>query len=159
VPVVQLSLHAEESPAYHLELGRKLAPLRDQGVFIMGSGNVLHNLRRMNPAYAERAFDWAQRFDGQVKRIMSECPANLPSVVSHPDYALAVPTTEHFLPLYYLAGLCDAAGEPAQAFLEGGAMGSLTMTSYGLGLGEIASSGSGSGAEVPASVPPEQTNL
>ena len=159
VPVLQLSLHAEEAPAYHLELGRKLAPLRDQGVFIMASGNVVHNLRRMNRAYVERAFGWAERFDAQVMRIMSERPGDLPEVVEHPDYPLAVPTTEHSLPLYYLAGLCDAAGEPAHAFLEGGAMGSLTMTSYGLGLGEIVSFGSGAGAEVPASVPPEQTNL
>ena len=98
---------------------------------------------------------------GERKRIMSERTGDLPEIIEHPDCALAVPTTEHFLPLYYLAGLCDAAGEPAQAFLEGGAMGSLTMTSYGLGLGEIVSScsGAGAGAEVPASVPPEQTNL
>ncbi|MFL6692818.1 MAG: 4,5-DOPA dioxygenase extradiol, partial [Ramlibacter sp.] len=62
VPVLQLSLHAEEGPEYHVDLGRKLAALREQGVFVMGSGNVVHNLRRMNPGYAERAFDWAKRF-------------------------------------------------------------------------------------------------
>jgi 4,5-DOPA dioxygenase extradiol len=159
VPVLQLSLHAEESPEYHVELGRKLAPLREQGIFVMGSGNVVHNLRRMNPGYAERAFDWAQRFDEAVRRVMVESPGDLARVTSHPDYAMAVPTPEHFLPLYYLAGLCDQAGQAASAFVEGGAMGSLTMTSYGLGLGAIASTGPGSAGSLPSSVPPEQTNL
>ena len=159
VPVLQLSLHAEENPEYHVELGRKLAPLREQGVFIMGSGNVVHNLRRMNRGYEDRAFDWAERFDETVRRVMKESPGDLPRVVSHPDYAMAVPTPEHFMPLYYLAGLCDQAGKAASAFVEGGAMGSLTMTSYGLDLGEIASPGGGSGGTLPSSVPPEQTNL
>jgi len=159
VPVLQLSLHAEEGPEYHVDLGRKLAGLREQGVFVMGSGNVVHNLRRMNPGYADRAFDWAERFDDAVRRVMTESPGDLPRVVSHPDYAMAVPTPEHFMPLYYLAGMCAQAGTAATAFVEGGAMGSLTMTSYGLGLGDIASSGGGSGSTLPRSVPPEQTNL
>ncbi|MFL6691601.1 MAG: DODA-type extradiol aromatic ring-opening family dioxygenase, partial [Ramlibacter sp.] len=153
------SLHAEEGPEYHVDLGRKLAALREQGVFVMGSGNVVHNLRRMNPGYADRAFDWAERFDEAVRRVMTESPGDLPRVVSHPDYAMAVPTPEHFMPLYYIAGMCDQAGTVATAFVEGGAMGSLTMTSYGLGLGEIASVGGGSGGSLPPTVPPEQTNL
>jgi 4,5-DOPA dioxygenase extradiol len=159
VPVLQLSLHAEESPDYHIELGRKLGALREQGVFIMGSGNVVHNLRLMNRAYPEHGYDWAERFDQAVQQVMTESPGELARVSSHPDYRMAVPTPEHFMPLYYLAGLCQHAGEAASVFVEGAAMGSLTMTSYGLGLGAIASAGSGSGANVPASVPPEQTNI
>ena len=159
VPVLQLSLHAEEGPEYHVELGRKLAPLRQRRIFLMRSGNVVHNLGRMNRSHGDRAFDWAERFDEAVKRVMAESPGDLPRLTSHPDYPMAVPTTEHFLPLYYLAGLCDTAGEPASVLVEGGSMGSLTMTSFGIGVGGIAAAGSGFGASVPASVPPEQTNL
>ena len=161
IPVVQLSLHAEEPPEYHVEIGRKLAPLRDRGVFILGSGNVVHNLRRMNPAYADRAFDWGERFDTEVERVMTGNPRELVDIGRHPDYALSAPTPEHFMPLYYLAGLCDAAGETAQPFAKGAAMGSLTMTSYTLGLAQRPSdvSVTGEGAATPLSVPPEQTNI
>ena len=161
IPVVQLSLHGGEPAEYHLDLGRRLAPLRERGVFIVGSGNVVHNLRRMNRALPDSAADWAERFDAEVESIMTTHPGELAGVARHPDYDLSVPTPEHFLPLHYLAGLCEAAGEPASVFLKGGTMSSLTMTSYTLGLEPPPppGKGSGQGASIPASVPPEQTNL
>ena len=96
-------------------------------------------------------------------RVMTSAPGTLATVRRHAAYAMAVPTPEHFLPLAYLAGLCEAAGETAQPFAEGGTMGSLTMTSYTLGLrapGEKRGDGSdGSSMPDPARVPPEQTNI
>jgi len=162
VPVLQLSLHAGAPFDYHLELGRRLAPLRERGIFILGSGNVVHNLRRMDPAQRDSVFDWGGRFDAEVKAIMGSDPGRLPTVASHRDYAASVPTAEHFLPLLYLAGLCEAAGEPARTFVEGGSMGSLTMTSYLLGRIDLPHARTGAsvaGLPDPACVPPEQTNL
>jgi 4,5-DOPA dioxygenase extradiol len=161
IPVVQLSLHAEEPPERHVEIGRALAPLRESGVFIVGSGNVVHNLRRMDRSHVGGAFDWAERFDARVQHVMATTPAALADAPRHPDYALSAPTPEHFMPLYYLAGLCAQAGEPATPFVTGGSMGSLTMTSFTLGLDWTAPvpDASGQGATVPASTPPEQTNL
>lgn len=160
VPVLQLAVHAAAPFEYHVELGAKLAPLRDRGVFIVGSGNVVHNLRRMDRSLVDRGFDWGERFDGHVREVMTSRPGSLADVRRHPDYALAVPTPEHFLPIAYLAGLCTAAGEPAQAFAQGCTMGSLSMTSYLLGMAppRARSSGDGEAAAMPAGTPPEQTN-
>jgi 4,5-DOPA dioxygenase extradiol len=133
VPVVQLSIHAGKDIDYHIALGARLAPLRARGVMIVGSGNVVHNLRRIDFRRPDLAFDWGERFDAEVRRIMTRAPRELAGVAAHPDYAPSVPTAEHFLPLAYLAGLCEAAGEPAQVLIEGCTMGSISMTSYILG--------------------------
>jgi 4,5-DOPA dioxygenase extradiol len=161
IPVLQLSIHSGEGPQYHLELGARLAPLRERGIFIVGSGNVVHNLRRVDWALQDRAYDWGERFDGEVKRIMTTDPRQLPSVQGHPDYPAAVPTPEHFLPLMYLAGLCGAAGEPAVPFAEGGTLGAITMTSYLLGATAPHGTGTDAAGAIPdpRKVPPEQTNL
>jgi 4,5-DOPA dioxygenase extradiol len=162
IPVLQLSLHGAEGIEYHIDLGARLAPLRERGIFILGSGNVVHNLRVIDRQRHDSAYDWGERFDAAVKEIMTTDPGRLPEVLRHPDYAASVPTPEHFLPLAYLAGLCRAAGEPAVPFVEGGVMGSLTMTSYLLGAppqagGNVTASG-GDALPDPALVPPEQTN-
>jgi 4,5-DOPA dioxygenase extradiol len=163
IPVVQLSIHSAAPFEYHVELGARLAPLRERGIFIVGSGNVVHNLRRIDWQHAEGGFEWAERFDRAVKGVMTSDPAGLASVVQHADFPLAVPTPEHFLPLAYLAGLCQAAGEVADVFVEGGTMGSLTMTSYALGFAptaRLAAGATGAAAALPDphDVPPEQTN-
>jgi 4,5-DOPA dioxygenase extradiol len=132
VPVLQLSIHAAKDPAYHLELGAALAPLRERGVMIVASGNVVHNLRRIDWQRPDAAFDWAVRFDEAVREIMTTDPARIVDIGSHPDYPLAVPTPEHFLPLLYLAGLAQAAGKPATILADGYDMGSLSMTAYAL---------------------------
>lgn len=159
IPVLQLSLHAAAPLDYHLELAARLAPLRERGIFILGSGNVVHNLRRIAWSHGDRGFDWAERFDAHVREIMTRDPAALADVDGHSDFALAVPTPEHFLPLAYLAGLCTAAGAVAQPFAEGCTLGSLSMTSYLLGLQPPAAGASGGeAASLPTSTPPEQTN-
>lgn len=162
IPVLQLSLHGGEDAQYHLDLGARLAPLRERGVFILGSGNVVHNLRRIDWSRPDSAYDWGERFDGEVRRLMTSDPAALPLVTGHPDYAEAVPTDEHFLPLLYIAGLAAASGEAAQPFAEGGTLGSITMTSYLVGgTPPRADGGDGEGGPLPdpRRVPPEQTNL
>lgn len=138
----------------------RLAPLRDRGVFILGSGNAVHNLRRIEWSDGNRGFDWSERFDEHVHSVMTSAPAALADVEKHPDYPLAVRTTEHFLPLAYVAGLCTAAGEAAQPFAEGRTLGSLSMTSYILGMQPPAAGARPDDAQsMPAHVPPEQTNI
>ena len=162
VPVVQLSIHAAADISYHFELGRSLAALRKRGVFILGSGNVVHNLGEIDWSLRDGSFDWGQRFDAAVKQIMTSAPGTLPDVVAHPDYAMSVPTAEHFLPLAYLAGLCEEAGDVAEVLTEGGTLGSITMTSYLLGCSDLrrgaASQGPAAGLPDPETVAPENTN-
>jgi 4,5-DOPA dioxygenase extradiol len=163
VPVVQLSIHAGEELQYHLDLGAKLAALRERGIFMLGSGNVVHNLRRAAWDREDELFDWGQEFDAAVQETMTTDPPALARSEQHPAYDLAVPTPEHFLPLAYLAGLCGAAREPAQVLCEGGTLGSITMTSYVLGCRSLpkplaADAAAGALAEQ-ADVPPEHSNL
>jgi 4,5-DOPA dioxygenase extradiol len=161
IPVVQVSTHGGMEADYHLQLGAALAPLRERGVLILGSGNVVHNLRRIDFRKPDLAFDWGERFDAEVKGIMTSRPASLAGVAAHPDYAPSVPTPEHFLPLMYLAGLCAAANEPAVPFAEGCTMGSISMTSYILGGAAPRANDAAEGAATlpdPRVVPPDDTN-
>ena len=132
IPVVQLSINALKPFDYHLKLGAKLARLRERGILIIGSGNVVHNLGLIDWRRPAAGFDWNLRFDDAVKAVMTSVPADILKLTEHPDYRRAAPTPEHFLPLLYLAGL--AGEEPARILTEGHAMGSLSMTAYGLGL-------------------------
>jgi 4,5-DOPA dioxygenase extradiol len=133
VPVVQLSIDASKSPDYHVELGAALAPLRERGVLIVGSGNVVHNLRMLQWDKPHGAFDWAEEFDEAARTIMAERPADIAALASHPLYERASPTPDHLLPLFYLGGLAAAAGEPGRVLIDGYAMGSLSMTSHLVG--------------------------
>jgi 4,5-DOPA dioxygenase extradiol len=133
VPVVQLSVNSAKTLGWHVEMGARLAPLRAEGVLVLASGNVVHNLHLMDPRLEHSGFDWAERFDGAARAAMTKEPAKVTALERHPDYVLAAPTPDHFLPLLYLAGLADAAESPAEVLLEGCAMGSLSMTSYTVG--------------------------
>jgi 4,5-DOPA dioxygenase extradiol len=92
IPVVQLSINASKPFEHHLDLGRKLAPLRERGVLIVGSGNVVHNLRGMNWKLSDHGYDWAQRFNQDAKERMLTDPTEFTTLDAHPDYRNAVPT-------------------------------------------------------------------
>jgi 4,5-DOPA dioxygenase extradiol len=163
LPVVQLSINGWRDDAeYHLDLGRRLAPLRERGVLVVGSGNVVHNLRAVDWSQPEGGFDWAQRFEEASREILTTSPGSIASMASHPDHRLAVPTPDHFLPLLYIAGMAQAAGEPLTPLIEGYAYGSLSMTSYVLGSvasvpGPLSDGAAGS-LPPPEVVPPEDSN-
>jgi len=158
IPVVQLSINALKPLDFHVDLGRRLAPLRERGVMILGSGNVVHNLRRIEWDKPDAGFDWAQRFDNAVVDQLAADPGDIVTVADHPDYDLAVPTPDHFIPLLYIAGLAAASGETMQPLVRGYAMGSLSMTCYGVGTDVGCEEGEGA-ATVPEGVPPDQTNI
>lgn len=132
IPVVQLSLDARKPLDWHLALGAKLDALRRHGVLVVGSGNVVHNLRAIDWRQPDAGFDWAQRFDEDARTLMAERPHDIATLASHPDYRMAVPTDEHFLPLLYLAGLSAAAGRASDVLVDGYAYGSLSMTAFTL---------------------------
>ena len=158
MPVVQLSINALKPLDYHVELGAKLAPLRDKGVLIVGSGNVVHNLGRVQWNKPDAAFDWAERFDDAVVDQLATDPGAILRTTEHPDFDLAVPTPDHFIPLLYIAGLAAAAGEPLDPLIRGYAMGSLSMTCYGLGVDAGCREESGA-ATLPGDVPADQSNI
>jgi 4,5-DOPA dioxygenase extradiol len=130
IPVVQLSVDGSKPPEYHVELGRALEPLRRRGVLVVASGNVVHNLRRIQWNDPEGAFDWAIDFDETARRIMGTDPGAIASLFDHPHFALAAPTPDHLLPLFYVAGMAAAAGTTTSVLEGGYAMGSLSMTSH-----------------------------
>ncbi len=134
IPVVQLSLDFLKEPRLHFELARRLAPLRTQGVLIIGSGNLVHNLRVMRYGQGERPYDWAVSFDETVARLIEERRFDRLT-----DYAglgreaeLSIPTNEHYLPLLY--ALATAREEDAVAFpVTGIDLGSVSMRCVRIG--------------------------
>lgn len=134
IPVVQLSINADKPLDYHLDLGAKLAPLRERGVLVVASGNVVHNLRAMDWSLADDGYDWAKRFDEDAKALMLSDPADAARLDGHTDFRRAVPTPDHFIPLLYLAGLAGVGKrDELDVLVDGYAYGSLSMTAYTLG--------------------------
>lgn len=135
VPVVQLSIDKTRPPAFHYELGRRLRALRDEGVLVIGSGNVVHNLR----AYAWKRqpvqpLDWATRFEATVRHLIEQ--GDHAQLVDYPslgrDAELSIPTPEHYLPLLYVLGASCA--DEAMSFPTGGTDGgSMSMLSVQIG--------------------------
>jgi len=160
IPVVQLSINAQKPAEWHVAMGAKLAALRERGVLVVGSGNVVHNLRAMDWKRPDAAFDWNTRFDEAAKQLLAERPGDAAALVGHRDYAISAPTPEHFLPLLYLAGFAAATGVGAGVLVEGPAYGSLSMTSYTAGPGCPPSTPDGPGAAPMATrLPPEASNI
>ena len=160
VPVVQLAINAFEPLEYHLTLGAKLSMLRERGVLILGSGNIVHNLAGMDPALADKGFDWARRFDDQACAQLLTDPAAVIRLREHPDYPAAVPTPDHFLPMLYFAGLAAAGGDDVDVLTDGCAYGSLSMTSYTLGLGDTRiAKVDGDAGPLAIGVPVDETNI
>jgi 4,5-DOPA dioxygenase extradiol len=157
IPVVQLSIHVHRDLDFHFELGARLAPLRERGILIVASGNVVHNLRAIDWGTPDAGFDWAERFDEAARDVVTKRPKDIASLLSHPDYAKAVPTPDHFLPLVYFAGLASADTKPAQLLAPGYAYGSLSMTCYTLDAACPTTKGEGPAAELPPD--PEDANV
>jgi 4,5-DOPA dioxygenase extradiol len=137
VPVVQMSLDYYQDAQYHYDLGKELAPLRDNGVLIIGSGNLVHNLGlvawdKMNAP--EFGFDWAIEANEKMKKfILSGDHKALINYRSQGKaFELAIPTPDHFLPLLYILAL-KKEKEEIRLFNDKAVMGSLTMTSVAIG--------------------------
>jgi 4,5-DOPA dioxygenase extradiol len=160
IPVVQLAINANEDIDYHFELGTKLAALRERGVLILGSGNVVHNLGGMNPALAEDGFDWAQRFDEEARSRMVANPAEVTTLDAHPDFRYAVPTPDHFIPLLYIAGVAAVGKTAPEVLIDGYAYGSLSMTAYTVGIAhiDVPAAASGSAGDL-GDAPPAASNI
>ncbi len=162
IPVVQLSIDARRPFEYHLALGAQLAPLRERGVLIVGSGNIVHNLRAVRWEAPDLGFDWAHRFDDAARAALTAMPADLARLESHADFRQAVPTPDHFIPALYFAGLAMAAARPARVLIDGYALGSLSMTSYTLDAKCPVAQNDGAPAATipdPATIPSDETNL
>lgn len=135
VPVVQLSIDETRPASFHYEVGARLRPLRDEGILVMGSGNLIHNLH----AYAwgkhpVEPFDWAVRFEEQARALM--LAANHAPLIEYEslgrDAMLAAPTPDHYLPLLYVLGAAHP-GEEASFPVEGIDGGSVSMLTVRIG--------------------------
>lgn len=125
IPVVQVSLDAGAPPSFHYELGRELGRLRKEGVLILGSGNMVHNLGTM--AWQDEGFDWAVESDRAMAELIGA--ADHQTMIDYrnlPNARQAIPTEEHYLPLLYVLG---AAGKdsPATFLSERVTLGSISM--------------------------------
>ena len=132
IPVFQLSMDYTQPPQYHYELAAELKALREEGVLIVGSGNIVHNLGMMR--LDNKAYDWNKEFDSTIRKYISV--GDHKSIINYDKLGqvakLAVPTNEHYLPLLYALG----ASEKAEAFSfynEDSQLGSVSMTSVKIG--------------------------
>lgn len=134
VPVLQLSLSLSHPPEYHYELGKQLSKLRNQGVLIVGSGNLVHNLRQIKWEPGAKPYDWAVDFDNRVRKDLTE--RNFESLLydfhKTPEGKLSIPTLEHYLPLHYILGAADKV-EQLKFEYEELENGSISMRSFRLG--------------------------
>jgi 4,5-DOPA dioxygenase extradiol len=134
VPVVQLSIDGTLPPRAHYELGRKLAPLREEGVLLFGSGNVVHNLRAMQADAGDSAPDWARGFNDVVRGAV--LAGDHETVVDYerqgPTARMSAPTPDHYLPLLYVLG-AQQPGDTVSLPVEGFQLGTISMLSVQVG--------------------------
>jgi len=129
VPAFQLSLDERPGFEQHLELGREIQSLRERGVLILGSGNIVHNLRRIDWNNPQGAYDWAVEFDAKVKTAVDAHDARAlaePQKWGDTLLATAHPTVEHYLPLLYCMGSTDERDSVSYPY-EGFDFGSISM--------------------------------
>lgn len=132
VPIVQLSIDETQPAAFHFELGKRLAPLRDEGILIAGSGNLVHNLHTYAwGKHTPEPYDWAVRFETTAKELMVK--GDFDPLVNYDslerDALLAIPTPDHYLPLLYVLGSRKTDDEitfPVQG-VDGGSISMLTV--------------------------------
>ena len=132
IPVFQLSIDYTQGPEYHYELGKQLNALRYRGVLIVGSGNIVHNLRKLNWGNQNaQPFDWALEFDQNVKQKLYNQQFN--DLVNYENMGqsalLSIPTNEHYLPMLYILGFMEK-GERIETIYEAYEFGSLSMRSF-----------------------------
>jgi 4,5-DOPA dioxygenase extradiol len=137
IPVIQLSLNYRQPARFHYDLARELAPLREKGVLIVGSGNMVHNLRLVSWENLNKSgfvFDWAAKAGERMKNfILSGDHDSLINYRSQGrEFELAIPTPEHYLPLLYALG-SKYEGDAVTLFNDKAVGGSLTMTSVKIG--------------------------
>ena len=131
VPVLQLSLDHDKSAQWHYELAKDLAVLRDKGMLIIGSGNMVHNLQMMNWENPTEVYDWAAEMNANFKEYILH--GKHQDLINYPSLGkgamLSVPTPEHFLPMLYVLGL-KGKKEGVKFFNDKTVMGSVSMTSF-----------------------------
>ena len=132
IPTLQLSLDAKRPAAFHYQLGQKLKYLRRQGVLIIGSGNMVHNLGIM--AWQQSAFDWALAFDARLASLIQagDHQRLIDYTTLGENAELAIPTNEHYLPLLYILAMQEKDEKPS-FFCEKVTLGSISMRSFKLG--------------------------
>ena len=120
IPVLQLSLVLSEPAEYHLNIGKQLAKLRNQGILILASGNLVHNLRKLNWNTYSKPFDWAFEFDQWTKLNLEtrNFTALMNDFLKTEAGRLSVPTIEHYVPLFYILGASDPQDELMFEFEE-----------------------------------------
>jgi 4,5-DOPA dioxygenase extradiol len=128
VPIVQLSIDATQPAQFHYDLGKRLAMLRDEGVLIIGSGDVVHNLGVINWSAGAAPFDWATRFNDHVRDCLKR--RDHEPLIAYGKYGedarLSIPTPEHYLPLLYCIG-AQEPDEPVSFAVDGIELGSISM--------------------------------
>ncbi len=135
IPIVQLSIDETQPPEFHYEIGKRLAPLRDEGVLIIGSGNLVHNLHTYAwGSHRVEPFDWAIRFEKQARELLlkgDHAPLIAYETLGR-DAQLSIPTPEHYLPLLYVIAT-RREGEQVTFPVEGVDGGSVSMLTVRLG--------------------------
>lgn len=135
IPVVQLSIDETQPPSFHFEVGKKLAPLRDEGVLIVGSGNLVHNLHTYAwGRHMPDPYDWAVRFENQARAMMlaGEYQPLLDYEKLGRDAMLSIPTPDHYLPLLYVIATRQE-GDALTFPIEGMDGGSISMLAVQVG--------------------------
>ena len=134
VPVMQLSIYMEQPPAYHLKLAQQLRALREKGILIVGSGNIVHNLRKISWETDALAFDWAIEFDEWVKQKLEkrDFESIALEALNSATGKLAHPTPDHWYPFIYSLGAADP-NEELSTIYEGLQNASISMRSVCFG--------------------------
>jgi 4,5-DOPA dioxygenase extradiol len=159
IPVVQLSINGTKDLDYHFELGRRLAPLREHGVMVIGSGNIVHNLSAGNLSMLNEGYEWTKRFDDAARDLVLSDPAGVAGLKSHSDYRKAVPTPDHFLPFVQFAGLAAGSSDPVNVLVDGYFAGSISMTTYTLGIECLTTSRGQEHRTATSDAPLDESNL
>ena len=131
IPVFQISVDATAAPEVHYQIGRELKSLREEGVLLFGSGNIVHNLRLVDWDAGDKGFDWAYKFDDYIKESIEN--RNHDNAINYLNLGetakLAVPIPDHYYPMLYVLGATDE-DDKISIYNNSCMMGSLSMTSY-----------------------------